>query len=341
MKRHTKRDRKRPGEFELIAKHFAPLAASMPGAAGLGNDGATFVPTPGRAIVVTVDALTEGVHFLADDPPGDIARKMLRVNLSDLAAMGARPVGYVMTTALSDRVDEAWIAAFVAGLAADQKEFGIGLLGGDTTSTPGPTALTVTALGEVESGKELLRSTACAGDLVMLSGTIGDGALGLLALRDGLSDISPEDRAALAARYRLPVPRLALGAALSERGLSRCAIDVSDGLVADLGHLCEQSKLAAGIDASRVPLSAQASRAIDADPALLARALTGGDDYELLFTVAPEGRDRIAALALELSLPITEIGRMKAGQGGAQQSVRVLDSRGRDMKLGDGGWRHF
>ncbi|MDZ4734998.1 MAG: thiamine-phosphate kinase [Rhodospirillaceae bacterium] len=327
---------KRPGEFDLIAKYFAPLAAAMPGAAGLGNDGATFAPTPGHEIVVTVDALTEGVHFLPDDPPGDIARKMLRVNLSDLAAMGARPVGYVMTTALSDRVDEAWIASFTAGLAADQKEFDIGLLGGDTTATPGPIALTLTAFGEVASGRELLRSAAKAGDLIFVSGAIGDGLLGLMALRDQIPGIAAEDRDALGVRYRLPQPRLALGVALTERGLSRCAIDVSDGLVADLGHIARQSQLAAEIRADKVPLSSAARRAIEGDPSLLLRALTGGDDYELLFTVAPDKRDAVAGLARELDLPLTEIGSMKWGE-----DVRVVDAHGRALTLGDSGWRHF
>ncbi|MEX2200345.1 MAG: thiamine-phosphate kinase [Dongiaceae bacterium] len=335
MKRDTKRDAERADEFALIAKYFAPLAASMPGAAGLGNDGATFAPPPGRDIVVTVDALTEGVHFLADDPPGDIARKMLRVNLSDLAAMGARPVGYVMTTALSDRVDEAWIAAFTAGLATDQQEFGIGLLGGDTTSTPGPTALTVTAFGEVPAGHVLLRSGASAGDLVMVSGAIGDGALGLMALRGELGDLAEADRAALAQRYRLPEPRLALGAALLERDLATAAIDVSDGLVADLGHIAKQSGLAAEIRAARVPLSEATRHAVEADADLLPRVLTGGDDYELLFTVAPPMCDSVQALGRKLGLPIAEIGVMKGGQ-----SVQMLDRAGKPIELGRTGWQH-
>ncbi|MEX0809730.1 MAG: thiamine-phosphate kinase [Dongiaceae bacterium] len=327
---------KRPGEFDLIAKYFAPLAAGMPGAAGLGNDGATFGPNPGHEIVVTVDALTEGVHFLPDDPPGDIARKMLRVNLSDLAAMGARPLGYVMTTALSERVNEVWIAAFTAGLAADQKEFGIGLLGGDTTATPGPIALTLTAFGEVATGRELLRSAAKAGDLILVSGAIGDGLLGLMALREQIPGIAAADRDALVARFRLPQPRLSLGAALSERGLARCAIDVSDGLVADLGHIAKQSGLAAEIRADRVPLSEAARHAIEADADLLPRVLTGGDDYELLFTIAPDKRDAVAGLARELGLDLTEIGSMKWGE-----FVRVVDAHGRALALGDSGWRHF
>lgn len=327
---------RRPGEFDLIAKYFAPLASGMPGALGLGDDAAIIAPAPGHEIVTTVDALTEGVHFLPDDPPGDIARKMLRCNLSDLAAMGARPIGYLMTTALTDRVDEAWIAAFTAGLAADQREFGIGLLGGDTTSTPGLLSLTVTAFGEVPTGKALRRNGARAGDLVMVSGTIGDGALGLLVSRGELPGLDRQDRDALIARYRLPQPRLKLGAALLGRDLATAALDVSDGLVADLGHICEQSHLSATIDVASVPLSEAVRHAITADPNLLAVALTGGDDYELLFTIALEKRDIVKTLSRELGLPITEIGAMAPGQG-----VRALDTAGKPMAFDRAGWTHF
>jgi thiamine-monophosphate kinase len=325
----------RRSEFALIAEYFAPLAAGMKGADGLGNDGATFAASPGCEIVVTVDALTEGVHFLGDDPPGDIARKMLRVNLSDLAAMGARPIGYVMTTAFNARIDDAWIEAFVAGLAVDQREFGIGLLGGDTTGTPGPTALTATLFGEVATGRALKRSGAREGDLVMVSGSIGDGILGLMALRGELGDLDDADRTRLAAHYRCPTPRLALGAALAEREIATACLDVSDGLVADLGHICEQSHLAATIEAARVPLSDAARRAVAADAGRLAMILSGGDDYELVFTVPPAMRDGVAALARELDLPIAEIGIMQAGEG-----VRVLDQSGTEMKFDRTGWRH-
>lgn len=330
----------RAGEFDLIAKYFEPLAAGMGGAFGLGDDGAAIRPEPGRDIVVTVDAVTENVHFLPDDPPELVARKMLRVNLSDLAAMGARPLGYLMTTALTDRIDEAWIADFTRGLAADQKEFGIGLLGGDTTSTPGPLALTVTAFGEVPAGKVLRRNAACAGDLVMVSGTIGDGALGLLALRDAFPALDAQDREALIGRYRLPQPRLALGAELLERELSVAALDVSDGLVADLNHICEQSGLAATINAARVPLSDPVRHAVAQDGKLLEQALTGGDDYELLFTVAPDRREAVEALGRELGIPVTGIGSMQPAGGTAGQGVTVLDVTGHPMQLDRAGWQH-
>ena len=327
---------KRPGEFDLIAKYFAPLAAEMPGALGLGDDAAIISPAPGREIVTTVDALTEGVHFLPDDPPGDIARKMLRCNLSDLAAMGARPIGYLMTTALNDRVDEGWLAAFVDGLAQDQREFGIGLLGGDTTSTPGLLSLTVTAFGDVPAGKALRRNGARAGDLVMVSGTIGDGALGLLAARGKLGRVDEPVRAALVTRYRLPQPRLKLGQALVERNLATAALDVSDGLVADLGHICEQSHLSATIHSANVPLSEAARRVIAVDPDRLSLCLTGGDDYELVFTIDPMRRDDVLALGRELNLPITEIGSTRGGQG-----VTVLDLDGLPSRIDRTGWQHY
>ncbi len=174
--------RPRPGEFELIARYFRPLAAGQPGALGLRDDAAVLAPSPGAAHVLTTDTLVGGVHFLPDDPAGLVARKLLRVNLSDLAAMAARPVGYLLALSLPAECDEAWVEAFAAGLALDQEEFGIGLLGGDTTATPGPLSATITAIGEVAEGAELRRSGARPGDAVYVSGTLGDAALGLMAL---------------------------------------------------------------------------------------------------------------------------------------------------------------
>ncbi len=325
-----------PGEFEIIAKYFAPLAAGATGAEGLGNDGAMFTPEAGLSVVVTTDAMVAGVHFLPDDPPALLGRKLLRVNLSDLAAMGARPRGYLLVTAFSKDIDESWIAAFAEGLARDQTEFGVDLLGGDTVSTPGPLTLSLTAFGEIVLDRVLHRSGACAGDEIYVSGTIGDGALGLMALRGALDHLEAAGRAALAARYRLPVPRVALGQALAARGLAHGALDISDGLVADLGHICEASDLGACLSAEAVPLSEAARRALDADPDLHETILTGGDDYELLFTAAPEQAAAIAALSRELSLPLTRIGRMSAGQG-----VRVEAGDGGEIFLSSKGWAHF
>ena len=324
------------GEFELIARYFAPLAEAAPGAQGLLNDAAVFDPARADSLVLTLDTMVEGVHFLAEDPPGLIGRKLLRVNLSDLAAMGARPRGYLLATAFPKDLDEAWIAAFAAGLAEDQAVFGIALYGGDTVSTPGPLTLSLTAFGEVPQGRALSRAGARAGDLVYVSGTIGDGALGLRVLRGEYPALSAEERAALAARYQLPEPRLALGEALAAQGLASAALDVSDGLVADLAHITQASGVAAEVEAGSVPLSPAARAALSSDPALLPGLLSGGDDYELLFSAAPERAGELADLAQALDLPLAPIGRLVAGSG-----VRVLDQKGREMDLSEAGWRHF
>jgi len=325
-----------PGEFELIERYLAPLAADNPGSLGLKDDAALLAPPAGCELVLTADALVGGVHFFPDDPAGLVARKLLRVNLSDLAAMGARPLGYLMTVAWPDSPEEAWVAAFAAGLAADQKAFEVALLGGDTTRTPGPLTLSLTALGAVPAGRALRRSTARAGDELYVSGTVGDGALGLLVLNGKAPTLPTKQREALIDRYRLPRPRLALGRALVESGLAHAAIDVSDGLVADLGHILETSGLAGVIETERLPLSEPARAALAARPALLRDLVAGGDDYELLFTVAPGRGAEIAALADRLDLPLSQIGRLSEGAG-----LRLLDGDGREVPLTRSGWTHF
>jgi thiamine-monophosphate kinase len=316
-----------PGEFALIRKYFAPLAAGFSGALDLEDDAATYAVPEGRELVLTADALVEGRHYLGSDPADLIARKMLRVNLSDLAAKGAKPVGYLMTTALGPDIDETWIAKFAAGLAADQSEYGLALMGGDTVATPGPTTLSVTALGIVPIGKALRRKGARVGDKLFVSGTIGDGALGLKVLRGGLLDLSSDHRVTLEDRYHLPQPRLQLGADLLASGRVTASMDVSDGLVADAGHIADASRCGLVIHADRVPLSAAAAEALASDLELLPSILGGGDDYELLFT-APDG----------ISLPegVTEIGAVVAGGG-----VKVLDRDGAEIALGSGGFQHF
>lgn len=317
-----------PGEFELIRRYFAPLAAGFPGALGLEDDAATYQPPAGHELVLTADALVEGRHYLADDPADLIARKMLRVNLSDLAAKGAKAVGYLMTTALGPGIDEAWIAKFTQGLAADQREFGVSLMGGDTVATPGPTTLSVTALGIVPQGKALRRKGARVGDKLYVSGTIGDGALGLKVLRGALFDLDPAQRGMLADRYHLPRPRMKLGAALL--GHAHAAMDISDGLAADAGHIAEASRCGIVIHADRVPLSAAAQEALARDLELLPEILTGGDDYELLFTAAE------LQPAWSTAAPVTEIGEIVAGEG-----VRVLDRDGNEIALTSRGFQHF
>lgn len=325
---------RRLDEFEIIARHFKPLAAKCEGALGLSDDAAALRVGPGRELIVTADALVEGVHFLSDDPPDLIARKMLRVNLSDLAAKGAVPTVYLMTLALGPAVDEAWIASFARGLAQDQDEFGIVLAGGDTTATPGPTTLSVTAMGEVAQGQALRRNGARAGDGVWVSGTIGDGVLGLAAARGELVGFSADAAAALVDRYHLPRPRVTLGPRLV--GMAHAAMDVSDGLVGDLRHICEASGLGAEIEAARVPLSAAAQAVLARIPGRLREILTGGDDYEILFTAPVSRDDALAALSKEAGVALTRIGTMSAGS-----DVTVRDAAGAPMEAGQGGYRHF
>ncbi len=313
-----------PGEFALIGRHFRPLAG--PGALDLSDDAAVFMPPPGRELVVAADALVAGVHFLPDDPADLVARKLLRANLSDLAAMGADPLGYLMTVSAPKHTPEAWFAGFAAGLAQDQREYGLRLLGGDTTSTSGPVSLSLTILGTVAPGQALRRSGAMPGDGLWVTGSIGDGALGLLAARGEL----PDPDGWLAGRYRLPQPRLELGRRL--HGIAHAAMDVSDGLVQDVGHLCRASSVAAEIDADAVPLSPAA-----ASCGRLALCLTGGDDYELALAVPPVRDAALLAAARAAGIAVTRIGGFR--EGAAHVSVRYADGRG--MRLGQGGWSHF
>lgn len=316
---------KAAGEFDLIGRHFAPLATD-PAALGLLDDAAVLVPAAGQSIVVTADCMVESVHFLAADGPEAIARKLLRVNLSDLAAMGARPRGYFLSLALPRGTDEAWLAAFAAGLAADQRTFGIALLGGDTTASPDRLVLNLTAMGEVPQGQELRRAGARVGDDLWVSGTVGDAAVGLAVKLRGL-DVP--DAAHFLDRLHLPTPRLALGQGL--RGLATAALDVSDGLVQDAGHIGIASRLAVIIEQADVPFSPGA-----ADVLPVADLVSGGDDYELVFAAPPAVRAAVQDLGHRLDVPVTRIGHLAAGQG-----VELRDAAGRCVPLGRQGYQHF
>ena len=262
-------------------------------------------------------------------PPGQIAQKLLRVNLSDLAAMGAAPRGYLLALARPREISDDWLVEFCAGLAADNAEFQIALLGGDTVSIPGPLTLSLTAIGEVPKGEALLRGGARPGDDIWVSGTLGDAALGLKVLQGEL-DVADDPRAYLIERYRLPQPRLALGQAL--RGTASAAIDVSDGLVADLCHILEVSEVGAELRADALPIS-WAARDL---PGALDAALAGGDDYELLFTAAAERNAEVEGLARRLDLPLTRIGTIRAGS-----DLSILDASGQVVVPTLKGWQHF
>lgn len=307
-------------EFDLIKTYFAPLAYGFPGSLNLTDDAAVIDVPDGMQLVVTKDAIVEGVHFLGSEDAALIARKLLRVNLSDLAAKGATPLCYLLAVMLPASTTEAWIKDFASGLATDQQEFSIALAGGDTTRTNGTLCLTLTALGLVSQGQMLKRRGARAGDGVYVSGTLGDAALGLLCLQGALSR-----NTALEHRYFLPEPRLALGKQLL--GIATSAMDISDGLVQDLGHICAASGVGAVIERGCIPLSDVARAAIKHNSASWETILAGGDDYEILFT-APEGK--------VTSLPVTRIGTVVA-----ESSVRVLDESGKDIPIAKRGFTHF
>ena len=320
------------GEFERIRRFFAPLAG--PGGLGLVDDAALMDCAPGRRLVVTADAIVAGVHYLPDDPPDLVARKLLRVNLSDLAAMGARPLHYVLTTALPAELGPEWLASFADGLAEDQRRYGIDLLGGDSVGTAGPAVLSLTAIGEVAAGREIRRSRAQPGDLVWVSGTIGDAFLGLGVLHGAHPDLSRQHREYLVGRFRLPEPRTELGPRLC--GTAHAMIDVSDGPLADLGHICETSGTAAVVEMARLPLSPAARAVAESSRDILPRLAAAGDDYELLFAAPAGATEAIAVLSSLLQIPITEIGRIEAGTG-----VRLIDDDGRAIQVEATGYRHF
>ncbi|WP_426214902.1 thiamine-phosphate kinase [Methylobacterium sp. NFXW15] len=301
----------RPTEDGLIARYFAPLAG--PGADGMRDDAATFTPSPGHDLVLTADAVVAGVHYFPDDPPASIARKALGVNLSDIAAKGAVPRGFLLTLALPDDWTEAWLAAFTQGLGEAASASGCALLGGDTVRSGGPALIGVTAFGELPSGTIVRRTEARIGDRLCVSGTVGDGALGLLLRRDPAwaAVLDGPMRAHLADRYLHPRPRLALAPLL--RRFARAAMDVSDGLAGDLAKMLGGGRSAL-IDVPSVPLSAAAAAALGADPGLIAPILTGGDDYEILCAVPPDALDAFLSDATRTGIPVTPIGTVTAGE---------------------------
>jgi thiamine-monophosphate kinase len=313
-----------PPEFSLIARHFRPLAG--PGSLDLRDDAALLTPPPGKQLVLTVDAMVAGVHFLPDDPPDQVGQKLLRVNLSDLAAKGATPMGYLMTVSTPKTTPDAWFAGFAAGLARDQKTYGCTLLGGDTTSTPGPISLSLTIIGHVTPGLSVHRFGASAGDGIWVTGTIGDGALGLQVALGQL----PDPTGFLLDRYRLPQPRVGLRIG----GIASAGMDVSDGLVQDLGHICRASQLAAEIEADKVPVSDAAAQA---GPDCVEARLTGGDDYELLLAVPPSRETALREAARASGIPVTRIGTFHSGA----PEVMVRGPGGKPLALKKGGWSHF
>jgi thiamine-monophosphate kinase len=324
------------GEDSLIARYFRPLATD-PGAFDLTDDAAV-LKASSDDLVVTADAIVEGVHFLPDDPPDTVARKALRVNLSDLAAKGATPAGFVMTLALRQASD-AWLEPFARGLGEDAKRFGCALLGGDTVSTPGPVTISITAFGRVPPGRMVRRQGARPGDRIVVTGTIGDAALGLDILTGGAVAKALEgDSAAiemLIGRYRVPQPRV--GLARGVREFASAAMDISDGLAGDLAKLCDVSGVTAVIDLPTIPLSPAAAALLARGATSIESIVAGGDDYEILLTIPQNRLDPARDMARAAGLALTSIGTVVAGTA----VPRFLDGRGNEVLLKRLSYSHF
>jgi len=324
------------GEERLIAKYFAPLA-KYPGALGLLDDAATLTPPAGSDLVLTKDAIVGGVHFFPDDPADAVACKALRVNLSDLAAKGATAAGFLLALALPKSVTAGWLKAFARGLGEDAENYACPLLGGDTVRTPGPLTVSITALGFLPHGEMVQRHGGSPGDRIVVTGTIGDAALGLKLLSGAKAaqrwKLDKNMRAHLLGRYRLPQPRTAVAVMLRKH--ASAAMDVSDGLAGDLAKLCRVSGVGADIDVTRLPLSDAARRVLAVQPALIETILSGGDDYEIVCAVSDS--DAFIADAAALGVKATEIGRMTAGEG----APRFIGADGKALSLRKTLFSHF
>ncbi len=325
-------------EDRLIARHFRPLA-THPGALGLIDDAAVVAVPPGHELVLKTDGVIAGVHFFPDDPPAAVAKKALRINLSDLAGKGARPLGFLLSIALTRAELGGWLKQFTAALGADAKKFACPLLGGDTDRTPGHVTVTIAAFGTVPHGTMVRRDGARAGDSVVVTGTIGDAALGVMLRRDpGAAKrwgLDRRMRAHLERRYLVPEPRNALAEAL--RRTANGGMDVSDGLAGDLAKMCRASRVDATIDVARVPLSRAARTALAAEPALIDTILTGGDDFEVLASVSARKLVALRKAARAAGIRLTEIGRFTKGPGAA----RFLDAQGRVLTFARPSYSHF
>jgi thiamine-monophosphate kinase len=322
-------------EDRLIARHFKPIA-THPGALGLSDDAAFITPPPGCDLVLKTDAIIGGVHFFPDDAAHTVAAKALRVNLSDLAAKGARPLGFLLSLAIPKEIGDTWLADFANGLRGDAVLFACPLFGGDTDRTPGPVTISIAMFGSVPEGSMVRRAGAKPGDLVFVSGSIGDAALGL-AVRKGSGDgwkLSDAQRQHLVSRYLLPQPRNALAEAVRTHASS--AMDVSDGLAGDFAKLCRASNVAADIAVSQVPFSDAAKAVISADAAMLETALTGGDDFEIVCTVPPGKADGFRAAAKAAHVAVSEIGQIAAGEG-----ARFKASDGHVLTFKRASFSHF
>ncbi len=324
-------------ETDLIQTYLAPLAAGAPGAFGLKDDAALISPEPGTDIVISTDPIRAGVHFFETDRADDIAWKALAVNISDIAAKGARPLAYTMALAFPEAPERAWMQSFADGLRAAQTEFGCHLIGGDTDHASGPLSISITAFGTVPRGRMVQRTTAKAGDHLFVTGTLGDAALGLAVHRDPAflnRELTSGDRAFLSGRYLRPNPRVALAPLLL--ATASASLDISDGLLKDLGRMTAAAGVGATLRFEALPLSPPARHMIEAMPTFAADIVTGGGDYEILFAVPREKLETFRAIAPAIGVQVTEIGRLEAGGG-----VTLLDQSGQAMHFGRQGYDHF
>jgi thiamine-monophosphate kinase len=333
-KRRTKAE---SGEDLLIRRHFKPIARH-PGALGLLDDAALLAPLAGHELVLTADAIVGGVHFFNDDPPDAVARKALGVNLSDLAAKGAKPAGFLITLALPKERGDAWLERFTRGLGAAAKRYGCPLRGGDTVRTPGPVTISVTAFGTLPKNTMVHRFGARAGDRIVVTGTIGDAALGLKLRTDrGAAKrwkLDAGKQRHLLSRYLVPQPRNAM--AETVRRYANAAMDVSDGLAGDLGKLLRASSVGAVVQVAEVPLSKAVRTVVAADPGVIETVLTGGDDFEVIATVPARALAPFKTMARRAGVPVTEIGRVTVGQG-----ARFVAADGRELRFKRASFSHF
>ena len=316
-------------EFDLIKQYFVrqrPSRATL----GIGDDCALLTPGAGKQIAISSDMLVEDRHFFAGADARMLGHKSLAVNLSDLAAMGARPVAFTLALALP-QAERSWLAGFAEGLFALADAFHCELIGGDTTK--GPLNICITVFGELAPGQALRRSAAVAGDDIWVSGTLGDARLALAGYR-GEQELAPADLLTAAARMHTPTPRVSLGCALAEQGLAHAAIDISDGLVGDLGHILKASRMGATLDVDALPAGPVLARR---ETSLRRRyTAAGGDDYELCFTAPTSAREAIAALAASCGTPVTRVGRIEA-----QSGLRLVDAAGLPLDLAVSSFDHF
>ncbi len=328
---NSRQNSNRISEFSLIGKYFAPFVGN--GSFGLQDDAAEIVPSKGMSLVITQDAIAEGIHFFADDGPMLIAQKALRVNLSDLAAKGATPKYISLALGLGKSWSEEWVADFAKGLREDCTAFSVQLTGGDTFTTDAGFVISITAIGELPTGQYVSRLEAKPGDVLYVTGYIGDGALGLLARQNKLDGLGNEDRTYLIDRYLLPQPRIEISPAILK--FATASMDISDGLVGDLEKLCNASEVSANIDVKNIPFSTTSMRLVESESNSLNTVLTGGDDYEILITINPADCEAFEDAVSSMSFSVKRIGTISGGQG-----VKVFDTDGQVIEFNKTSYDH-